>query len=78
MMKEESDHGNLSKKILKQSEKAMRKQIIDKKWRKLFGNTIWKIMDKLNNLLDGITRLKPGSETQSPVIEYRPEEGDYW
>lgn len=40
MLKEESDYGNSDKEILKQSERAMRKQIIDKKRRKLFGNTV--------------------------------------
>lgn len=40
MLKGESDHGNSNKEILKQSERAMRKLIIDKKRRKLFGNTI--------------------------------------
>lgn len=40
MLKEESDYGNSNKEILKQSERATRKQIIDKKRRKLSRNTV--------------------------------------
>jgi len=40
MLKGKSDHGNSNKEILRPSEMGMRKQIIDKKRRKLFGNTI--------------------------------------
>lgn len=53
MLKRESDHGNSNKEILKQSERAMRKQIIDKK-ESYLEILFCIIIDKPNNILDEI------------------------